>query len=257
MEVVNSYDTPVTLRQLFYRLVSEQLIANTQNNYKRLSDLTAEGRRRGTFPALIDRGREIHRYQTWTSPQQALEDAAKTYRRNRTEGQDWAIYIGVEKNGIVAQLSNWFGDLGVPILALGGFSSQSYVDEIHDEVIEDGRKSVLLYAGDFDASGMAIGEDFIRRSRCWDEVLRVALTPRQILDYNLPVNPGKVGDSNNKAFIQQYGTLVQVEVDALDPTVLRDLYVQALAGYWDTSAYDEVKALERAEREQLLALRLE
>jgi hypothetical protein len=60
-DIVLSYDTSVTLRQLFYRLVSEQLIPNTQAAYKRLPELTAEERRQGTFPELIDRGRSIHR----------------------------------------------------------------------------------------------------------------------------------------------------------------------------------------------------
>ena len=39
--------TSVTLRQLFYRLVSAQVIPNSQGAYKRLSALTAEARREG------------------------------------------------------------------------------------------------------------------------------------------------------------------------------------------------------------------
>src|SRR5215210_5197269 len=61
-EIVWSYDTSVTLRQLFYRLVSKQVIPNTTTAYKRLSSLTAEARRQDEFPDLIDRGRTIHRY---------------------------------------------------------------------------------------------------------------------------------------------------------------------------------------------------
>ena len=41
-EIVRSYDTGVTLRQLFYQLVSEGLIPNVQTAYSRLSHLTAE-----------------------------------------------------------------------------------------------------------------------------------------------------------------------------------------------------------------------
>ena len=58
--VVEGYDTPVTLRQLFYRLVSAQLLENTQNAYKALSSRTAEQRRQGAFPDLSDRTRSIH-----------------------------------------------------------------------------------------------------------------------------------------------------------------------------------------------------
>ena len=61
-----------TLRQLFYRLVSAQVIPHTQCTYKRLSELTAQARRQSTFPALIDRGRQVHEDLAFTSPEQAL-----------------------------------------------------------------------------------------------------------------------------------------------------------------------------------------
>jgi hypothetical protein len=59
--IVESYDTAVTLRQLFYRLVSEGLISNTRSAYQNLSRLTAIARRAGTFPRLVDRTRRIER----------------------------------------------------------------------------------------------------------------------------------------------------------------------------------------------------
>jgi hypothetical protein len=87
-EIVYSYATSVTLRQLFYRLVSEQVIPNTQTAYKRLSALTAEARRAGGFPDLIDRGRSIHRYAHWPSIAACLSGAKAYFRLDRTEGQD-------------------------------------------------------------------------------------------------------------------------------------------------------------------------
>ena len=40
-EIVHSYDTGVTLRQLFYRLVANQSLPNTTSAYKSLSKYTA------------------------------------------------------------------------------------------------------------------------------------------------------------------------------------------------------------------------
>jgi hypothetical protein len=37
LEVFKQYDSALTLRQLYYRLVSKRLIPNTINSYKRLS----------------------------------------------------------------------------------------------------------------------------------------------------------------------------------------------------------------------------
>jgi hypothetical protein len=249
--IAGSYSTPVTLRQLFYRLVAAGLVPNTQAAYKRLSSLSAEARRQGRFPSLMDRGRSIHRYQTFSGPALARAWLRSIYRRDRTEDQPWAVYLGVEKAGIVAQLQDWFGDYGVPILALGGYSSQSYVDEVVRDVEAEGRSAVLLYAGDHDPSGEDIDRDFITRSCCFAKVERVALSVDQVVSYDLPPQPGKETDSRAARFIARHGALVQVELDALDPADLRGLYQEAFHGYWDVSAYEAALAQEAEERDRL------
>lgn len=49
-EIINSYDTGVTLRQLFYRLVSEGLLPNTESYYHGLSREKTKAQRSGNFP---------------------------------------------------------------------------------------------------------------------------------------------------------------------------------------------------------------
>ncbi len=249
--IVQSYDTGVTLRQLFYRLVAEQLLPNTATAYKALSSRTAEARRSGAFPALIDRTRTIHRYESFSSPESARSWLRRIYRRDRTEYQDVSVYLGVEKNGIVEQLEEWFGDLGVPIVALGGYSSQSYVDEIAADVEEQGRPAVLIYAGDFDPSGEDIERDFRERARCFDNAVRVALNAEQVEEFDLPPQMGKATDSRAAAFVARHGRLVQVELDALPPDVLRHLYTEAVQRFWDMSAYQQVVEQERADLREL------
>ena len=246
--IVRSYDTGVTLRQLFYRLVAAQFIPNTESAYKTLSSKTAEARRNGAFPDLVDRGREIHCKPHWGSPADALGALAEQYRLDRTTGQDVSIYLCVEKAGLVMQLSAWFADLGIPILALGGYSSQAYADEVRARVLSEDRPAVLLYSGDFDASGEDIDRDFVARTGCWDKVVRVALTADQVVEYRLPPAMGKAADSRAGAFVARHGQLVQVELDALPPDVLHRLYREAVEEFWDTSAYEAIVAQESAER---------
>jgi hypothetical protein len=210
--IVESYDTKVTLRQLFYQLVSRQLIPNEQTKYSYLSSKTAEARRDGWFPDLIDQTSEILVVEHFTSPEEAKRDLRQRYRRDRTEGQEVTIYLAVEKAGIQNQLWSWFGDMGLPILALGGYGSQTYKDEVRWHVSQqvydhwngervadldnlchdDPRPAVLIYAGDHDASGDDIFRDFVirtdpharinddytgvTRSRLWLAVHRIALT---------------------------------------------------------------------------------
>lgn len=261
--IVRSYTTGVTLRQLFYRLVAALLFPNTHNAYSGLSRQTARARRADAFPALIDLGRGIERPLRFDNPGAALDALVDQYRLDRTLGQPYAIYLGVEKHGITAQLSAWFGDaLGLPILALGGYSSQTFVDDVARSLQSDWeqheRPSVLIYAGDFDASGEDIPRDFVERvAQRWgfDEVRRIALNAEQIAEYGLPPQPGKATDSRAAGFIARHGELVQVELDALDPDDLRDLYQRALDDYWDATAYGAVMLREAPQREQLAGLR--
>lgn len=255
-EIVSEYDTGVTLRQLHYRLVSEHAIPNSPNAYKRLSSLTAEARRAGTFPALIDRGRRIHRNMSFGGVDHAMRTIINAYRRDRTEGQEVSLYLGVEKGGMVEQLTAWFGEpLGIPVLALGGYSSQTYVDTVIQDVERSNRPAILLYAGDHDPSGEDIDRDYAARTDCWEKVVRVALSSTQVQEYRLPPNPGKIGDSRAAGFIARHGELVQVELDALDPNDLRRLYSAAIDQYWDTSAYEEAIEREEEERTALAELR--
>lgn len=240
-QIVYGYETGVTLRQLFYRLVAAQLLPNTLSAYKGLSARTAEARRNGEFPDLIDRGREIHRASFWSSPADAIDSLVRQYRLDRTAGQDKSLYIGVEKAGLVMLLESWFDDLGIPIIALGGYSSQTFVADVVADVENDGREAVLLYGGDFDPSGEDIDRDFEERTGCFDKVVRVALTADQVSAYNLPPAMGKSTDSRAGAFVARHGQLVQVELDALPPEVLEELYRDAIAEFWDTSAYDAVR----------------
>ena len=142
---------------------------------------------------------------------------------------------GRESFTLLAQLEAWFADMGVlHRAAASGYGSQTYIDDVADLARRDGRQAVLIYAGDFDPSGEDILRDFTERCDAWEEVEHIAVRPEQIDELGLPVNPGKVTDSRAAAFTERHGELVQVEVEAIEPDVLRQLYADALEGYWDT-----------------------
>lgn len=251
-EIVESYDTPVTLRQLYYRLVSREILENTQSCYTQLSSKTAEARRLGLFPAFLDKTRNIIRYREFDSPQQAMAHTARNYRRDRSEGQPYTIFLAVEKDGLTAQLEQWFGHLSAPIMALRGYSSQSFADVVREQAEGYARPAILIYAGDFDPSGEDILRAFVKQADCFDGVERVALNREQIEEYNLPPLAGKSSDTRSRGFIQRHGELMQVEVDALDPEILRGLFDDALAEYVDVSMFENICEIEEQERQKLI-----
>jgi hypothetical protein len=255
-EIVESYDTPVTLRQLWYRLVAEGTLPNIQHRYTQLSGHTSDARRAGWFPPLVDRGRRIVRPPSWEGVDSALAALADQYRRDRTAGQPVAVYIGIEKDALAAQVESWVDPYGIPVLTLRGWSSEGYERTIIDDLDGGGRPSILLYFGDLDPAGEGIEANLQRRVG-FGEVHRLALTLEQVQALDLPENVGVEAKLRNSpgrfAFLERYGRLFQVEVDAVPPDVLRGLVLGAVDEYLDRSIYEDVLAQEKTDRELLTA----
>ena len=250
-KIVESYDIPVTLRQLFYRLVSEGQIRNTRSDYGQLSARTAEARRLRDFPDLFDGTRTIDRIESYSDPGDALRQLAERYALDRTEGQGYELVIAGEKATLSGLLWQWFGDLGVPVTALRGYDSQTHVDDMAD-LAKNGRAVRVIYAGDFDASGEDLTRDFVERSGL--ELTRIAVLPEHIERFNLPPALGKSTDTRAAGFEARHGRLVQVEVEALPPNVLRDLYLEEFNRWWDPTAYASVLEREAADRNRLVQI---
>ena len=117
----------------------------------------------------------------------------------------------------------------------------------------DDRETHLIYAGDFDPSSEDILRDLLERVPGIDpdNVQRVAVTPETITTYDLPEMPGKTTESRAAGFKARYGKLVQVEVEAPDPTDLRELFTDAFDELWDMTSFEAVRAREADDRKEL------
>ena len=260
--IVYSYSTPVTLRQLHYRLVAANIggYENSIGCYKQLSSRTAELRREGEFPSLADNGRSVSRPAHRRDTKSALEQMARTYRLDRTEGQEYQTWLLFEKATLHEQFWSWTSELGIPIAALRGYSSETLEAEVCDAMDSDGRPVVVWYVGDLDAEGEDIERNFQdqaeRRGIDFDDWTRLAVTPRQIAELGLVPNPGKATSSRAAGFVRKYGQLFQIETEAVDPAVLEQLVVDAVTSedYFDEAVYDTVLDREQRERDRLQAL---
>lgn len=207
-----------TLRQVYYRLVAEGRIPHTPPCYRRLSSRLAQARRTGGFPDLIDPVRAVHAGPAWNSAQAFLRAAPAWFALDRTAGQATALYVACEKDTLRAQVTGWLAETGVPVLVVRGFGSQSYADVVRERTARDPRPAVLLYVGDFDASGEDIERDWAARTGCWHRIQRIALTREQTRAYRLPPAQGKAGDPRWPGFAARHGldpaSPVQWEVEA-------------------------------------------
>jgi hypothetical protein len=94
---------------------------------------------------------------------------------------------------------------------------------------------------------------------------RVPLTPEQCEEYELARNPAKEKDPNLDNFLRNFadtvtddevdvGLGVQVEVDALELPLPRQLYTDAIGKHWDADAYQAVLAEEADDIAELDAI---
>ena len=251
-QIATEYDPPPSLRMVFYQLAQrERMIPNEQSYYKRLSEYTAKARREGRHPPLTDGTRTISRPLTFTDPDQALDWLPSVYRRDRTEGQETQVWVILEKDTLVPLARAATDRYGVPVVSAHGYGSQTIKDEVFEEMAVDPRPVSVVYVGDYDPTGNDIERDLRRRLRLDGEVVRLAVTLDQISEMGLPPLPGKASDPRAASFIAKHGRLFQVEVEAIEPDVLREMIRAAVSELTAEDELDRVLEREESEREVL------
>jgi len=265
----------LTLRQLYYQLVSRDIIPNRQSEYSKLSTLLKEGRMGGIvdWDAIEDRLRQSSVPSSWDSPKDIMESAIGSYALPRMEGQTTYIEVLVEKDALSGVLKKVTEEYHIPILVNRGYSSVSAmfdaykrfergIYKIYDMGKESEAKVIILYLGDFDPSGLDMIRDIEARIREFAEIdfanfpleiISIALTAEQIKKYNPPPNPAKMSDPRAKEFMRLYGGM-SWEVDALPPNVLNKLLDKEIRKHIDIDLYEEIVNREGEDKEKLRSL---
>jgi hypothetical protein len=250
-------DNPMTVRQVFYRLVSAGVIAKTEGEYKNtVGRLLVAMRREGEIPYrwLADNTRWIRKSVAFSSQEEALNVIARTYRRALWDNQDVYVEVWTEKDALAGVLMEETDPWDVPLMVSRGFSSVSYLYEAAEAIKSKGKPAYLYYFGDHDPSGVHIDRNIEKQLRqlAPDAEIhfeRVAVRPEQIEAWSLPTRPTKKTDSRSKDFEGE-----SVEVDAIPPQQLRQLTRECIEQHIDQHAYQVLRVAEANERAGLMRL---
>jgi len=274
-EIIEEYQGAgyvLTLRQLYYQLVSRDIIPNRQNEYKKLGSLLTEARMGGIvdWNAIEDRLRSAESPSSWDNPGAILDSAIESYARPRMEGQEYYIEVWVEKDALSGVLSRVTEKYHIPICVNRGYSSASAMHEAFkrfNRAHRDKQKIRIIYLGDFDPSGVDMIRDVedrimeffngfysTRTNRVDFEVVPIALTQDQIRQYEPPPNPAKQTDPRFEKFADEFGT-TSWEVDALPPEVLNQILTDGILKLIDVDMYDDMVAAEIADKTKLIELK--
>lgn len=261
--IVAEYDAmgyDLTLRQVYYQLVSRDVIPNNERSYKNLGNLINDGRLAGLIDwyAIIDRTRNLRSLSHWEHGVDMLGSAAAQFRKNHWEGQPNYVEVWVEKDALVGVVGDICNKLDVPYFSCRGYTSQS---EMWTAAQRFRRKSVtgekiILHLGDHDPSGIDMSRDIAERLEMFGAdvyVQRIALTMEQIEEFAPPPNPAKLTDSRCRGYIQKYGH-ESWELDALNPTVITELIRDNVWQYVDRDRYNAEIKSEQRDKDHLKAL---
>lgn len=115
----------LTLRQLYYQLVSRDVIPNNTKEYGKLSNLLKEGRMAGIvdWDAIEDRLRKPDRPPCWENPTEILDACISQYRCDRMKGQPTYMEVWVEKDALSGVLKRVTEEYGINIIVNRGYSS--------------------------------------------------------------------------------------------------------------------------------------
>ena len=247
---------PLTIRQIFYRLVVTINYEKSEKGYARLQEALNRARRARLIPfdSIRDDGFHHTGFIGWDSvehAQRSLERTALNYRIDRQRNQDTRLVVWCEAQGMVPQLERVAGSYSVPVYSSGGFDSVTVKHSIAQEFAEFNSVCVL-HLGDHDPSGVhvfgSLDEDinaFLGATEGCAEFIRLAVTPEQVDAYDLPTAIPKRTD--RQAFD---GLTTQCE--ALPPDLLAEILEAAIRERLDLDVYHEALREEVTERTELV-----
>lgn len=249
-----SADPPMTVRQVFYQLVSQGIIDKNEAEYKNtVVRLLGLMRREGQIPFgwIADSTRWMRKPNTHSSMESLLENTARTYRRSIWDNQSAYVEVWLEKEALAGVLYKETGAWDVPLMVTRGYPSISFIHSAAETIEYEDKPVFLYYFGDHDPSGVDIPRkveadlrDFAPGVDLHFEC--VAVTPTQIEEWDLPTRPTKKSDSRSKNFVGE-----SVEVDAIPPATLRQLVSDCIEQHVDTDQLEVTKLIEESERKSL------
>lgn len=249
----------LTVRQLYYQLVSRNIVSNQESSYKRTSSVLQMGRMTGQvdWDTIVDRARVPRMRSEFETIDDFINAVKHSYRCIRWEDQDYYLEVLVEKEALAGILEKITTKYHVRLLVNKGYSSASAIHDLAQRMNEQQRDKYchILYLGDHDPSGIDMFRDIrdrLKKFKCSASVESIALTRDQIDEYDLPPNPAKTTDPRSRKYYEKYGAH-SWEIDALNPEALVSILKEHILEYLDINQYNNMLKKEKRELQKIVA----
>lgn len=258
----------LTVRQIHYQFVARGWLPNNGRTYGHVQGCVNSGRLAGliSWDAIEDRGRALRGLSHDTSPQASFRHALSAYRLDKWQGQPFRPEVWVEKQALEGVIEGICNELQVDFYSCKGYNSQSEqwrAGQRFARRIRDGQRPIVFHLGDHDPSGLDMTRD--NRERLSEfagvpvMVQRLALNYDQVEEYRPPENWAKTTDvriAGYEDYMRSMGAdpTVSWELDALEPTVIRDLISSAVLSIRDESLWDAALLEETEHRDYMQSI---
>lgn len=258
LEELAAYKGPMSSRQLFYRCVSRGVVQNDKRGCAAVLRRVLIMRRDGSidYTRIVDRNRRKHHLRGWDSLQDIIESTGQQYRRDLWIDQEVVPMIACEKAALEGIFAKIVDQYGASLWILRGFASESFAWEWAEEIkglVEEGHKVEITYFGDYDPSGLAIGDDARDKLAGFGAEFtwqRAGLLREDLEKFSLVAVPVKKTDSRAKAFLSRFGDR-GAELDALHPAELERRIRDSIVNHLDVETWNAGRTIEKRERESL------
>jgi len=250
-------DNPQSVRHVFYRMTDPRLpepVEKSDAGYRTVQDRCLKLRRAGTVPYawIADTSRMGYHTATYASAADYLRTVAGSYRAQLWERSDVPTYCEVwcESRSLAGVIVDVCRELAVSLYPAGGFTSASFAYAAAEGLNAQGVTKVF-YIGDYDPAGVLIDVSIERelrrhlRPNVRLDFERIAITPEQIEQYDLPTKPRKATD-RRALHIEE-----TVEAEAMPAWIMRDLLRERIEALLPADALDVVRYAEQSEREHI------
>jgi hypothetical protein len=253
---------PTTVRSICYQLFVRGLIANMgKNETAKVSRLLTWAREHEKIPWgwIVDETREVEQAAQWHDGEHFIDSVMGQYRKNYWQEQEHHVEVISEKGTVRGVLASVLDEFGVPFRVMHGFASATATNDIASAIDCREKPTVLLYAGDWDPSGLYMSEvDLPERLKRYGadpehfELRRIALTQSDVDLGTLPYfqAESKKDDARHAWFTSRYGEKCW-ELDAMNPNDLRRRVRDSIIEYLDIDAWNHMVGVERAERDSM------
>ena len=252
---------PMTVRQVYYQLVSKHIIKNNKSAYHAVINALVDARKEGVIPweHIEDRNRQPREVSMWAGLPDFAETCLRSYRRDVWQQQENYVEVWLEKDALSGIFEDVLNLYGVTLNVGRGYDGWSSIHNAAVRYSDIEKPTTILYFGDFDPSGVDMSDSLLKRLNEQAErlnypipaIVRCALNGDDIQRYNLPPDFAKTTDTRTKKFKEKHGDIA-VELDAMPINVLRSRLKNAVEANMDMDALKETKADETRDQEYLV-----